>query len=42
LFSTFPISGFQGSKIGLEVQADGPNATTSVQFSNLSVTAASQ
>lgn len=40
LFNTFPISAFQGSKIGLVVEG-GANST-SVQFSNLSVTAASQ
>jgi hypothetical protein len=42
LFKTFPVSAFQGSKIGLEVQSGGGASPTSVQFSNFSVTAASQ
>jgi len=42
LFQTFPISAFQGSKIGLEVESGGGANPTSAQFSNFSVTAASQ
>lgn len=40
LFKTFPLSAFQGNKIGLAVE--GGNNSTTVQFSNLSVTAVSK
>lgn len=40
LFKTFPVSAFQGNKIGLVVESVG-TSSESVQFGNLSVTAAS-